>query len=40
VTSKDCWQQEAFPSVTKLSEIGVINSAKYIVAKLGRTDGN
>jgi putative transposase len=29
VTSKNCCQQEALPSVTKLSEIGVISSGKY-----------
>jgi transposase-like protein len=29
VTSKNCWQQEALPSVTKLLEIGVISSGKY-----------
>ncbi len=40
VTSKNCWQQEALPSVTKLSEIGVINSGKGIVVKSGRTGGN
>jgi hypothetical protein len=40
VTSKNCWQQEALPSVSKLSEIGVINSGKGIAVKLGRTEGN
>jgi hypothetical protein len=40
VTSKNCWQQEALPSVTKLSEIGVINSGKGILVKSGRVEGN
>jgi hypothetical protein len=34
VTSKNCYQQEALPSVTKRSEIGVVNSGKGIVVKL------
>lgn len=34
VTSKNCCQQEALPSVMKLSEIGVINSGKGIVVKI------
>ncbi|MFT6910341.1 MAG: hypothetical protein ACJAS1_007069 [Oleiphilaceae bacterium] len=29
VASKNCWQQEALRSVTKLSEIGVIKTVKY-----------
>jgi hypothetical protein len=40
VTSKNCWQQGALLSVTKLSEIGVINSGKGIVVKSGRSGGN
>ena len=40
VTSKNCWQQEVLPSVTDPLETGVINSAKGIVAKLGKTEGN
>jgi hypothetical protein len=40
VTSKNCWQQEALPSVTKLSKIGVINSGKGILVKSGRAEGN
>jgi hypothetical protein len=39
VTSKNCWQQEVFPSATKPSDTGAINSGKGIVAKLGRTEG-
>ncbi len=39
VTSKNCWQQEVFPSATKPSDTGAINSAKGIVAKLGRAEG-
>jgi hypothetical protein len=30
VTSKNCWQQEALPSVTKVSEPGVRNSVNDI----------
>jgi hypothetical protein len=40
VTSKNCWQQWALMLVTKLSEIGVINSGEGIVVKLARTEGN
>jgi hypothetical protein len=31
VTSKSCWQQEALPSVKKLSETGARNLVKDIV---------
>ena len=30
VTSKNCWQQEVLPSVTKASETGVRNSVNDI----------
>jgi len=39
VTSKSYWQQGAILSVTKLSEIGVINSGKGTAVKSGRTGG-
>jgi transposase-like protein len=39
VTSKNYWQQEALPSVTKPSEIGVINSGKGIVIKISKNRG-